>query len=97
MATSKKQQAFMDEQKAALEAYELPQEPEHVCRRDDPKYASVSDWYRHHIGRVPIMMAWKLDQRMKATGETFAEAWAASVDRGSIILIEPEKPEDRPR
>ena len=79
--------------RSADEPYGLPQEPGHICRRDDPKYTSVSDWYRHHIGRVPIMMAWKLDQRMKATGETFAEAWAALHDRGSIILIEPESDE----
>ena len=71
------------------EPYELPQEPGHLCRRDDPTYESVSDWYRHHIGRVPIQMAWGIDQRMKRTGETFAEAWTALVKAGRIILIEP--------
>ena len=68
----------------------LPLEPNHVCRRDDPKYETVSDWYRHHVGRVPITMAWKLDQRIKATGETFAEAWTAMVGVGSIVLVEPD-------
>ena len=52
-------------------------------------YESVSDWYRHHSGRVPIQMAWGIDQRMKQTGETFTEAWTALVNAGAIILIEP--------
>ena len=77
------------------EPYFLPLEPGHVCRRDDPGYQTVSDWYRHHAGRVPIMMAWKLDQRIKASGETFAQAWAAMVGHGAIILLDQEKPVPR--
>ena len=60
---------FAADQKDALDAYPLSQEPGHDCRRDDPKYTSVSEWYRHHVGRVQVTMAWRLDQRIEATGE----------------------------
>jgi hypothetical protein len=90
LASSKRQQAFRDEQKAAIDAWEIPLEPGHNCRRDDPVlYSTVSDWYRHHHGRVPSIMAVGLSQRMKTHNETFAEAWAALVDK-QIILIEPK-------
>ena len=83
--------------KNTAEPYELVLEPDHLCSRDDPKYLTVSDWYRHHIGRVPIIMAWKLSQRIKTTGETFAEAWTAMVGGGSIILIEPDAKSQKPQ
>jgi hypothetical protein len=94
---TKKEDEFRAQQKAALEAYDLPLEPGHDCRRDDPVlYETVSDWYRHHHGKVPSIMAVELGKRMKTTGETFGQAYTALLNRGSIILIaeatEPPKP-----
>ena len=31
--------------------------PGHRCRVDDLAYDSVSDWYRDHIGHVPVQAA----------------------------------------
>ena len=66
--------------------------PGHRCRVDDLAYESVSDWFNDHRGRVPIQAAAGLDRYIKATGATFAEAFAAlSGNGGPIILIEAEK------
>jgi hypothetical protein len=63
--------------------------PGHRCRVDDLAYASVSDWFNDHHGRVPIQAAAGLDPYIKATGSTFAEAFAAlSRKGGPIILME---------
>ena len=59
--------------------------PGHRCRVDDLAYASVSDWFNDHHGRVPIQAAGGLDQYIKATGSTFA---ALSRKGGPIILME---------
>jgi hypothetical protein len=63
--------------------------PGHRCRVDDLAYASLSDWFRDHRGHVPIQASAGLDRYIKATGSTFAEAFAAlSRKGGPIILIE---------
>jgi hypothetical protein len=65
--------------------------PGHRCRVDDLAYTSVSDWFNDHHGRVPIQAAAGLDRYIKATGCTFAEAFAALSGKGGpIILIEKE-------
>jgi hypothetical protein len=65
--------------------------PGHRCRVDDLAYESISDWWRDHQGRVPIQAAAGLDRYMKATGSTFAQAFAALSGKGGpIILIEDE-------
>jgi hypothetical protein len=63
--------------------------PGHRCRVDDLAYASVSDWFTDHCGRVPIQAAAGLDRYIQATGSTFAEAFTALSGKGGpIILIE---------
>jgi hypothetical protein len=66
--------------------------PGHRCRVDDLAYESVSDWFTDHRGHVPIQAVAGLDRHIKATGSTFAEAFAALSGKGGpIILIEKEK------
>jgi hypothetical protein len=66
--------------------------PGHRCRVDDLAYASLSDWFGDHRGHVPIQAAGGLDRYMRATGSTFAEAFAAlSGKDGPIILIDEEQ------
>jgi hypothetical protein len=66
--------------------------PGHRCRVDDRAYASVSDWFHDHHGRVPIQAAAGLDRYIRATGSTFAEAFAAlSAKWAPIILIDDEQ------
>ena len=67
--------------------------PGHRCRVDDLAYASVSDWFTDHRGRVPIQAAAGLDRYMRAKGCTFAEAFMALSGKGGpMILIEEERP-----
>jgi hypothetical protein len=62
--------------------------PDHVCRRDDPGYASVGEWYEAHRGRVPIQAAAALSRLVRERQMSFADAFWALVDRGALILIE---------
>lgn len=64
--------------------------PDHVCRRDDPGYASVGEWYEAHRGRVPIQAAAALSQLVREQHMSFAEAFRTLVDRGALILIDDE-------
>jgi hypothetical protein len=64
--------------------------PGHRCRVDDLAYESVSAWFHDHHGRVPIQAAAALDQYVKRTGSTFAEAFKVLTNGGPIILIEKE-------
>jgi hypothetical protein len=64
--------------------------PDHRCRTDDLAYPDVWAWWLDHQGRVPITMAHGLSQYVKHHGCTFGEAFSALVDRGAIVLIEPE-------
>jgi hypothetical protein len=72
-----------------LQARSLP--PNHRCRVDDLAYASVSDWFGDHVGRVPIQAAAALTAHMKAYECSFAEAFTALTNGGPIILIERER------
>jgi hypothetical protein len=47
----------------------------HHCRVDDLTYTNVHDWYRDHVGHVPVQAAAGLDRYMRAHGCTFAEAF----------------------
>ena len=67
-----------------------PRSPDHRCRTDDLAYPDVHAWWLDHQGRVPITMAHALSQYCKRHGCTFAEAFTALLDRGAIVLIEPE-------
>ena len=70
--------------------------PDHQCRVDDLRYASVSAWYIDHRGRVPIQAAIGLSRYVKENGCTFAEAFSALIGRGALILIKGEPgPEQR--
>jgi hypothetical protein len=63
--------------------------PGHDCRRDDPGYASVHDWWQDHHGRVPIQAAAGLDRYVREHGVSFGEAFRALTGpRGPIILIQ---------
>jgi hypothetical protein len=63
--------------------------PGHRCRTDDLAYVSVGDWWRDHVGHVPIQAAAALSRYQSARGCSFAEAFAALTGRdGPIILIE---------
>ena len=64
--------------------------PDHRCRRDDPGYASVGDWYEAHRGRVPIQAAAALSRLVRERHISFADAFRTLVDRGALILIEDE-------
>jgi hypothetical protein len=50
--------------------------PDHVCRRDDPSYASVGAWYEAHRGRVPIQAAQALSQLVRERQVSFADAFS---------------------
>ena len=83
--------AIGDEATSSLERTPGSLLPGHRCRVDNLAYASVSDWFKDHHGRVPIQAAAGLDRYIKATGSTFAEAFTAlSGKRGPIILIDEE-------
>jgi len=61
----------------------------HRCRVDDLAYTSVSVWWNHHRGRVPIQAAAGLSRYMRDHDCTFAEAWTVLTGPGGpIILIE---------
>ncbi len=62
--------------------------PGHECRRDDPLYETVGDWYREHAGRVPIQMAHGLSRYIAAHDCSFGDAWRELVDKRVIILAE---------
>jgi hypothetical protein len=64
--------------------------PDHVCRRDDPGYATVGEWYEAHQGRVPIQAAHALSRLVKERNMSFADAFRILVGRGALILIEDE-------
>jgi len=73
---------------------------DHVCRRDDPGYTSVGEWYEDHRGRVPIQAAQALSQLVRERHASFADAFRTLVDAadafrtlvdaGALILIEDE-------
>jgi hypothetical protein len=70
-----------------------PLPADHDCRRDDPSYTSVHDWWRDHQGRVPIQAAAGLDRYVREHGVSFGEAFRALTGpRGPIILIGPAEP-----
>jgi hypothetical protein len=56
--------------------------------RDPLTYVTVGEWYRDYRGYVPIQMAHGLDQYVKRTGATFAEAYAALRSAGAIIELD---------
>lgn len=64
--------------------------PDHVCRRDDPGYVSVGEWYAAHQGRVPIQAAQALSQLVRERQMSFADAFRTLVGAGALILIEGE-------
>jgi hypothetical protein len=63
---------------------------DHVCRRDDPGYASVGEWFEAHRGRVPIQAAHALSRLVSERDMSFADAFRTLVDAGALILIEDE-------
>jgi hypothetical protein len=66
---------------------------DHVCRRDDPGYASVGEWYEAHRGRVPIQAAQALSRLVRERHMSFADAFRTLVQAGALILIEDEAEE----
>ncbi len=56
--------------------------------RDPLTYSSVGEWFSDYRGYVPIQMANALDQYVKRTGATFAEAYAALRSAGAIIELD---------
>jgi hypothetical protein len=71
--------------------------PDHVCRREDPGYASVGEWYEAHRGRVPIQAAQALSQLVRERQVSFADAFRTLVDAGALILIEDEAGDEAAR
>lgn len=66
--------------------------PDHDCRRDDPGYATVGEWWEAHRGRVPIQAAAALDQLVKTRGMSFADAFRALVDSRAMVFVdEPQR------
>jgi hypothetical protein len=64
--------------------------PDHVCRRDDPGYATVGEWYEAHQGRVPIQAAHALSRLVTERNMSFADAFRSLVGGGALILIDDE-------
>jgi hypothetical protein len=64
--------------------------PDHVCRRDDPGYSSVGEWYEAHQGRVPIQAAAALSRLVRERNMSFSDAFRSLIDAGALILIEGE-------
>jgi hypothetical protein len=61
--------------------------PRHELR-DPLTDSSVGEWFSDYRGYVPIQMAHALDQYVKRTGATFAEAYAALRSAGAIIELD---------
>jgi hypothetical protein len=59
----------------------------HDCRRDDPRYPTISDWFADHRGMVPLHMAWQISVLMKRRNISFGEAYQALLDAGAIGLV----------
>jgi hypothetical protein len=69
--------------------------PGHRCRVDDLTYTSVGDWFRDHVGHVPVQAAAGLDRYRKAHGCSFAEPFEAlSGPGGPMALLDGRRPAD---
>jgi hypothetical protein len=71
------------------EPYARSLPPGHRCRVDDLAYDSVSDWYRDHIGHVPVQAAAALGRLTHGDGTSFPDAYRLLLKRGAIILSDP--------
>ena len=65
----------------------------HRCRVDDLRSTTVHDWYRDHVGRMPIQAAAGLERYMRVHGCTFAEAFSVLTGPGGpLILLDEVRP-----